>query len=63
MVRCVTQILDAWGLTGVCVYSDQEPAILALINAIQAARIHNTVSHQGPHYDSKSTPMPSRRMA
>ena len=53
-VKCAIQVLAAWGLTRVLIYSDQEPAILALIAAIQALREHETIAYSGPRYDSQS---------
>ena len=53
-VKCVVKAIAAWGFARVALASDQEPAIIALANAVQAARTHETVLYQGPRYDSQS---------
>ena len=52
-VRSVIRQLRVWGLARVALWSDQEPAIKALVAAIQTARKEETSFYEGKRYDPK----------
>ena len=50
----ITKCLEAWGLKRTVLVADGEPAIQALMTAVQLARQAETVVTGKPRYDSKS---------
>lgn len=53
-IEVCVRALRTWGVKKVVLTCDQEPAILALVQAIAAGRDEQTILQPGPKYDPKS---------